>query len=149
MKLDFALLADSAAGPPGDGKLYIHGGGVTRITALIQPWHQPSLAIVLRFLTSRDEWGESVTIGLELADPDGAPIMPPTGLPVVVPGLATPDVEPIDGEQTSLQMVLNLNNVLFSRLGLFTFSVLLNEETVARLPLAVVSPEQAGTSPSL
>lgn len=137
MKLDMALLADAAAGPP-DGKLYIHGGGITRITALIQPWPQPSLAIVLRFLTESQDWGKPATISIELEDPAGDKATPPGDMPVEIPGNSYDDT--IEGEQTALQIVLNLNNIVFRQLGLFTFTVLLDGDVVARLPLAVVAP---------
>lgn len=48
MILESLLLADNAAAA--GGKLYVHGGGITRITPPTLPWVQPLLTVVLRLL---------------------------------------------------------------------------------------------------
>lgn len=145
MKLDFALLADAATGLP-DGKLYVHGGGITRIAAPVVPWPQPSLALVLRFMTGPEDWGQVTKLKFSLEDPDGASVLPPAEVSTEV---ATPVVEVEEGEDTAFQVVLNLGGgVLFPRLGLFTFRVSIDDKEVKELPLAVVAAPPPDSPPS-
>lgn len=55
MKLDWFMLADAAV--VADGKYYIHGGAITRITANALPWAHPQLALVQRLVLEPEDVG--------------------------------------------------------------------------------------------
>lgn len=128
------LVADAAASF--NGKLYIHGGGISRITAPLIPWHQPSLAVVARFLLDEDELGEPQRLGIRLVDPDDALVVPPAH------GEATvdPSDQTVVGEEYYLQLAITLGPVLFTREGVFRFELLIDDEVVWTLPIPVVAP---------
>jgi hypothetical protein len=63
MTLDFFMLADGAN--VAEGKIYIHGGGITRFHVPAFPSPMPQVAAVARFIIARDDIGRSqpITIG--------------------------------------------------------------------------------------
>lgn len=68
MRLDFFILADNASAP--DGKVYIHGGAITRVFPGAFPAATP-LTAVTRLLVDSDELGgQPRTFALEWAAPD-------------------------------------------------------------------------------
>jgi hypothetical protein len=70
VKLDFFLLADAADASP-DGKLYVHGGAITRLDAPGLP-AAVRVTVVARLLIEDDDEPESTHTGsIEWIQPDG------------------------------------------------------------------------------
>jgi hypothetical protein len=74
LRLETFLLADHAVATS-DGKLYIHGGGITRINAPIIPVALPFLSIVLRFRVMLADVGEH-TLLIGFQNPQKAQLLP-------------------------------------------------------------------------
>src|SRR5262245_50313329 len=98
MRLDTCLLADAATTTP-DGKVFIHGGGITRLTPPTLPWTHPMLALVLRFELEEDDPGTSHQISLGLNSPAGEEMLTPAPELDVHP---TP-TKAVEGEESYLQ----------------------------------------------
>jgi len=143
MKLDMAMLSDAATALP-DGKLYIHGGGVTRITATVLPWTQPQLAIVARFLLEEGDEDESHMLGLTFTNPQGHNMLPETSIEVA------PQEQPaaVEGEERFLQLALNIAALTFTADGVYHVGLSLNGETVRSLPIAVIGVAPTGAPSS-
>lgn len=136
MQLDAFMLADAAA--TFEGKLYIHGGGFTRINAPAIPWVQPQLSIVIR-LQVEDDWKPDNELGLRLFDPDGASVLPP----IVIPLPSEPPPAVPAGEEAYIQMVLGLGPIQFAQEGVYRFEVKLGEDVLRsmRFPVVALSVE--------
>jgi hypothetical protein len=141
MELDTFMLADAATGTP-DGKLFIHGGGITRITPPIIPWTQPQLAIVARLRMGPEDWDQEHELQLSLLDPDGALIMPPA--PVTVEAPQRPDAA--EGEEHYVQLAIGLASPTFAREGLYKVELRLGEKLLRSLPLRVVAVRPEASS---
>lgn len=142
MRLDLMLLADAATASP-DGKLFIHGGGVTRITAPVLPWTQPQLVLVARFLVEPDAYNRPHELQVSVTDPEGAIVVPPAQLPVT----PQPQPEHIQGEELYMNMALGMASLSFTREGAYRFELRLDGKLVRALPLVVVAArldEQGG-----
>jgi hypothetical protein len=127
------LLADAASAMP-DGKLYIHGGGITRLTPTQLPWRHPSLALVLRFQIADEDIGRTHEIGLQVVFPDGEEHAPIAAMPVKPRRAAT------EGEENYAQAVIQLANLPVETAGFLRFDVTLNGDTIRSLPVAVIAP---------
>lgn len=135
MRLDFMLLADAATASP-DGKLFIHGGGVSRIMAPMLPWTQPQIVLVARFEMDQDDDYETPhELQVSATDPDGAVLVPPSRLGVP----PQPRPESIEGEERYMNMALGLASLMFGREGVYRFELRLDGELVRSLPLVVVA----------
>jgi hypothetical protein len=66
LKLDFFLFADGASAA--DGKVYIHGGAITKVNPPAYPSPPMMLSAVARMLVSRDDIGMH-TVALEVKKP--------------------------------------------------------------------------------
>lgn len=144
MRLDMAILADAATAPP-DGKLYIHGGGITRITAPVLPWTQPQLAIVARFLVESGDEHESHALEVTLASPQGQNIFPPAAIEIPTHEFPGP---PLEGEERFMQMALAIAALTFAVEGVYRINLTLDGEHIRSLPLAVVgTPAQGPPAP--
>lgn len=128
------ILADAATATP-DGKLFIHGGGITRITAATLPWVQPQIALVARFLMEDADFEQSHELQLSIADPSGALLVPP--VPIEFPQPTVPDVQ--EGEERFMQIALGLASLTFTTEGLYEVELRMDGEVVRSLPLAVVA----------
>jgi hypothetical protein len=135
MRLDVCWLADAATGTP-DGKLFIHGGGITRLSPPQLPWVHPMLALVLRFQIDRDDANQPHEIGLQIVAPDGTQLLSPAPAVAVDPGRPIA----VEGEETYLQAVVQLAGLVFASAGIFTFNVSVDADIVRALPVAVVAP---------
>jgi hypothetical protein len=133
MELETFLLADAAAGA--DGKLYIHGGGLTRITPPMLPWLQPQLALVLIFRADPEELAQPHEFQLTLLDPDGAAAMP-----AVEDEIAPAEhlAAAVPGEESHLHIVLTLSPVRFTRVGAYRFNVAIDGREAGGVNLPVV-----------
>ncbi len=137
MRLDSFLIADNAT--VADGKLYVHGGGITRINALSLPLAM-SLTVAVRLLVEEDEIGTTKRLTLAVTDPDGSSMLPPApiDLPIERPG---PDMLP--DEEMLLQMTVGMA-LQFTRGGTYHFKLTIDEEVLRdlRLPVATLTQEQ-------
>lgn len=136
MRLDFMLLADAATATP-DGKLFIHGGGVSRLNPPSLPWTQPQLGLVARFVMDLDDYGRPHEIQLSAAAPSGTLLIPPAQLPVEP--APRPDTTAGDEEEVYMNMALGLASLTFGEEGVYRFDLRLDGELVRSLPLAVVA----------
>lgn len=135
MRLDALLIADAATAA--DGKLFIHGGGITRINPSRFPWGQ-SLAFVIHLvLDADDDPGATHTLAIELRDPAGNHVIPAGAhtLPPVEVYKAVP------GEVLSYAIAATYTNVVFPQEGLYEVRVLVDGVQLRDFPLpAVYSP---------
>lgn len=149
MRLDFAMLADDAAVL--GGKFYIHGGGVTRITAPKLPWTHPRLALCLSFKTEHpEELARQYTLRLALSDPDGNALAPPEAF-----GFQgnQPSDGALPGEDTSLFLMVSLSPIIFHKAGVHHIGfVLADDQGVDELshdmPLPVMVPSLVSETPT-
>jgi hypothetical protein len=137
------LIADAVSAPP-DGKFYIHGGGLTRLTVPHFPFPVPQLGVFVRLEVDKDEVGGVHDFRFALSDPDGSPVaaMPPfrAELPALPPGAP----EPEEGEQRFVVLAVNLAGILVGRAGLHTLAFYVDEDRLGEIPLPVVplTPDQ-------
>jgi hypothetical protein len=143
MRLDTFLLAEAASASVQDGKLYVHGGGLTRVTAPTLPFVLPQLAVAARFLVEDDEeLSQSHQFRISLNDPDGSAVIPP--IPVQMePG------EPVqlpDGEERFVQFAMTFGGVVFARAGIYSFSLVLDDivQREMTLPVVALTAEELG-----
>lgn len=135
MILDTLLLADAATATP-DGKLFIHGGGITQLNPPALPWVQPLITVVVRLRMEEDDWDQPHQMQLEVSNPSGTPIMPPSPINVE----ATPQPEATEGEDQFLQMALAIANPIFTEEGLYRFDLTIDGELARSMPVAVKAP---------
>lgn len=140
MRLESLLLADHAVAAP-DGKLYINGGGITRLSPPSVPFAIPFLSVVLRFEVSKSDGGEHSLL-IRLRDPQGVDLLPldPREIPVTVP--------PVPGdEETYLQLVLSFGGLPLLTFGTHALIIELDGRPVREMKLPVVpGPVDGGES---
>lgn len=136
MRLDTCLLADAATGTP-DGKLFIHGGGISRLTPPTLPWTHPMLALVLRFELASDDADRTHEIEVALVSPQGDQMLSPS------PKIEVPrqHLNAVEGEELYLQAALQLGGITFASEGIYSMDVRLDGKKVRSLRLAVVARE--------
>lgn len=136
MRLDTCLLADAATATP-DGKLFIHGGGISRITPPVLPWTHPLLAVVLRFELEAGDADRTHELALALVSPKGDQMLSP------VPTLEVPPqrTRAVEGEESYLQAALQFATIPFASEGIYTLEVRVDGANVRSVPLAVVAPQ--------
>ncbi|MFN8132801.1 MAG: hypothetical protein U0R70_14740 [Solirubrobacteraceae bacterium] len=133
MQLDSFLLADAAAAL--EGKLYVHGGGITRINSPRFPLVQ-QLAFVLRFLAvDQDDLTSAHTIGVSLTAPDHEFLVPEQGLRIQPPAEY---LNVVEGETRAINVALTVNGLVFPAAGMYSAQAYLDGEVVRDLPLPVV-----------
>lgn len=143
-RLDFALLANAAAGPP-DGLVYVLGGGIDTVTSSQLP--VPLIAtLVLRVLRNRTEANVPVTCRLEIQDQDGNPpmLVGPAGnqvalqpIEITIPAAPVPQGLPAHWE-IATNAILPIVGLPLPREGIYSIEVLLNNQHVRSVPLRVV-----------
>jgi hypothetical protein len=138
LELDSFLIADGAYGSP-EGKIYIHGGGITRLNPLWVPWLQPQLAFMIRLKAEPEDFGEHHVVTIAFIDPAGeegerstiahefGPIGPP---------------EAIEGEDLFLQLFLTISPIPFNRAGLYHVAVRVDGDELRRDPFPI-NPQMA------
>jgi hypothetical protein len=77
VRLDFFVLADAAN--VADGKIYIHGGGLTRFNVLQFPSPMPQVAAVARFIVEDDDLGRPQPVTIDWRGPGGGVFQGVTG----------------------------------------------------------------------
>ena len=130
MRLDWALLASAAEGPP-NGLVYILGAGID--TLWREQYPAPfGGAMVLRLLTSRLESERPHKIEVHCSDEDGGAVL---AQPIVltIPARQVPAEHP-HGWDLAAHIVINLNGVAITHPGFYNFEILVDDQQVRTLP---------------
>jgi hypothetical protein len=146
LRLDAIILADHAAAA--EGKLYIHGGGITRINVPFVPFAVPMLAIVLRYMIETPEDRAPHTVEMQFQTPGGVHLFPDGSAHVAaIPKPTSPQFA--EGEEQYFQAVLAVGSVPIIETGLHTFSVLWDGEVVREfaIPVVLMEPDASAASP--
>src|SRR4029077_2989898 len=149
MRLDWALLANAAEGPP-NGLVYILGAGID--TLWREQFPAPvGVALVLRLVTSRLESGRAQKVAVHRSDADGRPhkvevhCSDEDGAPVLVqpivltvPPRQVPKEHP-PGWGLAANIVINLAGVLVEKAGFYRFEIMVDDQQVRTLPFRMVA----------
>jgi len=134
VRFDFALLADAAEVV--GGKLYIHGGGLTRMTAASLPWTQ-SLSICMRLEPgAEDDVSRPWQFRVIVVGPDDHPIFEHQ-TPIT---LSKPDVDIAPGEAPGVLLALTLSSLVVHHHGPHRVRLAF-DGAETELPFAVVAPD--------
>lgn len=131
MRVDVFLLSDAAT--VAEGKLYVHGGGISRINAISLPM-PVQLTLTVRVVLDAEEVPEVHRFSFSVTDPDGSHMLPPAVL-------ETSGDEPVEGrvegEEIALQFTLGMG-LSFPRAGIYRFGLTVDEEHLRETRVAVV-----------
>src|SRR4051794_152094 len=122
MRFESCMLAEAASGL--EGKLYIHGGGGTRITPPSPPWVHPTLSLVVRLPLEPADSAVDHEVTIALLDQTGEALFGPASIPV--PSLHA--IAPVEDEETYLQLAVTVAPIPFQRAGTYRFEVGLDGE---------------------
>jgi hypothetical protein len=142
MRLDFFLLAEAAFGA--EGKLYIHGGGLTTITPPRVPWTHPQLAVVIGFVLDEADRERGHELNVRLIDPAGDMVLPDLEASVAETEL-TQHVD--EDQRTVMHVSLTVAGIPMRLAGVYTFEMLLDGERIATRPLRLVAPDPDAEGP--
>lgn len=131
MKVKLAVLADFA-NVTAEGKLNIIGMFDT-VAANAFPVVHPQMQLILVLEAAWVERGRSQTVEIVLDDPDGKRLIHLSAAVAVGDG---PPGEPIESRQ-----ILTLANLRFEAPGTFQFTVFVNNNPDAQVPLRIVQRE--------
>jgi hypothetical protein len=128
-------LCDHAALPP-DGKLYLHGAGVHQILVPQLPGPLGSLFLVIRVAVPWPLLGEPHTIKVRALDLDRKPVGPVDPLFAAPVELGKPaGFRP--GDEAAANILVQLTGLPIAEPGTINFHLLVDDETLATLPLKV------------
>ena len=130
MRLDWALLASAAEGPP-NGLVYILGAGIDTLRREQYPAPFGG-AMVLRLLTSRLESERPHKIEVHCSDEDGGAVLPQP-LMLMIPARQVPPDHP-HGWDLAAHIVINLGGVAIANPGFYNFEILVDDQQVRTLP---------------
>lgn len=133
------MLAD-AASYGREGKLYIHGGGVTDVVATEFPHTLPRLSVVVTLDPEDEPPGSEHVVRVAFRTPDDEE------LPFGEPGkFRLPEVAPdAIGGAAVLNMIATFTGVEFPSAGLYRVRLYVNDHPLTELPLAVGSQSESG-----
>ena len=134
MRLDWALLAGAAEGPP-NGLVYILGAGIDTLWRDQYPTTF-SGALVLRLLTTRLESERSHKVEVHCSDEDGTPVLPKPMILNIPPRQVPPDHP--HGWDLAAHIVINLAGVRIAQPGLYNFEIMVDDQQVRSLPFRAV-----------
>lgn len=132
MHLESFILADAAT--VAEGKLYVHGGGISRINAPSLPLAM-QLTAAIRLIIDREDLGRSHQVMLVVVDPDGSMLMPPISFE---PVFEDRNPQMLPDEEQSLQVTLGMG-LQFSRAGTYRIKLTVDEEVLRDMPLPVAT----------
>ncbi len=136
MEIDLALLADAAT-IDASGKLNILGI-FDRIGVVQFPAQHGRVTLVLRFTAGTSEIG-SHDVHIRMSDPGGAEVLSLNGEMQLVGGPS-----PQDGIR--VPHILNLDGLVFTRPGMYSFDVKVDGEHHVSLPLSVEGSQGRGAA---
>jgi hypothetical protein len=126
MTIQVAVLCDAATDY--SGKLNLLGTFDT-IYAPQMPTQHPQFSVAVRIAFDRNEEGRH-TLNLNFVDEDGQPIMKTMLIPVEVDF-------PADATFISRNLVVNILQLTFSRAGLYSVDLSMDDRLLSSIPLAV------------
>lgn len=134
MRLDWALLANAAEGPP-DGLVYILGAGID--TLWRDQFPAPfGGAMVLRVVTNRRESASAHRVEIRCSDEDGNAILAQPIVFTVPPREALREHPP--GWDLAANIVINLAAVRIDKPGIYRFEIVVDDDLVRTLPFRLV-----------
>ena len=136
MEIDLAFLADAAT-IDASGKLSILGI-FDRIGVSQFPAQHGRITLVLRFTAGTSEIG-SHDVHIRMTDPGGAEVLSLNGEMQLVGGVAAQD-------GIRVPHVLNLDGLVFTGPGMYSFDVKVDGEHHVSLPLSVEGPQGPGAA---
>jgi hypothetical protein len=131
MTIQVAVLCDAATDY--NGKLNLLGTFDT-IYAPQLPMQHAQCSIAIRIAFDRNEEGMH-TLNLNFVDEDGLPIMKSMQIPVAVDF-------PADATFISRNLVVNILQLTFSKVGLYSVDLSLDDRALSSIPLAVKQLEE-------
>ena len=130
MRLDWALLASAAEGPP-NGLVYILGAGID--TLWREQYPAPfGGAMVLRLLTSRLESERPHKVDVHCSDEDGGAVLQQP-IMLTIPARPVPPDHP-HGWDLAAHIVIHLSGVAIAQPGFYNFEILVDDQQVRTLP---------------
>ena len=134
MRLDWALLANAAEGPP-NGLVYVLGAGID--TLWRDQFPAPfGGAMVLRLVTSRLESERAHTVVVHCSNEDGKAILVQP-IVLTVPPRQVPSEHP-PGWDLAANIVINLAGIQIEKPGFYRFEILVDDQQVRTLPFRLV-----------
>jgi hypothetical protein len=138
MRLDFALLADSATIAE-DGKVDISGAGISHIVFPMVPATAPSLALVARLALEDEDFERLHRVHAEV-QPRQAPSEPVVRVDSEMPARFTTR-EAHEGESQGVVLVVRFEGVRFSSYGVYDVALEVDGNRFVLLPLLVLPQE--------
>ena len=136
MEIDLALLADAAT-IDASGKLSILGI-FDRIGVVQFPAQHGRITLVLRFTAGISEIGNH-EVDIRMADPEGAEVLSLSGEVQLAGGAVARDA-------IRVPHILNLDGLVFTRPGMYSFDVKVDGKHHVSLPLSVEGPGGRGAA---
>jgi hypothetical protein len=137
MRVDVFLLADAAT--VADGKLYVHGGGITRINTHVLPLLVPT-TLTVRFAMEARELEEAHRFSWVVRNPDGSLLMPEA----VLDSSPGEKAELIEGEEGYLQLTIQMP-LMVQHAGVHRVTFSVDGEIVRDMTVPVVLLESSPT----
>jgi hypothetical protein len=134
MNVQVAILCDAATQEAGSEKLNLLGAFDT-IYAPQLPAVHPQCAVALRITFATADEG-SHKLALTFINADGRPVMPAMEIPVTV---ALPE----DVHFVTRNFVVNIQQLKFAEVGLYSVDILMDGRSLASIPLQVKLMPQA------
>jgi len=136
MKLDWALLATAAEGPP-NGLVYILGAGSDNLR---RDQSLPAFGgtMALRLLTTRLESERAHKVEVHCSDEDGGAILPQPIVLTIPPRPVPPDHP--HGWDLASHIVINLTGVPITKPGFYNFEIMIDDQQVRTLPFRAAIP---------
>lgn len=139
MQIEYAFLADAAQ--TAEGKLYVLGGGIDRITTRKFPTTHPFMTLVIKLKLHPSECGRQHKLDIELWDQDGQRVGPQ------ISGELSRERQPDAPTQpVFFQVVLNVIGAKFDRPGMYEFHILVNGEYLKSVPLELRELQESGSA---
>jgi hypothetical protein len=139
MRLDTFLLADAVAAH--NRKLFVHGGGISRVDVPEFPFTQTQIGLLVRFsFEAGDAIGEEHAFGLRFLKPDGSELHPLIETPVAV----SAERKHVDGEEVHLNLAIQAGPIEFENPGIYRVEIYLDKELVrsAALPVTLGTDDE-------
>jgi len=134
MNVQVAILCDAATQEAGSEKLNLLGAFDT-IYAPQLPAIHPQCAVALRITFATGDEGQH-KLALNFINADGRPVMPAMEIPVIV---ALPE----DVHFVTRNFVVNIQQLKFAEVGLYSVDILMDGRSLASIPLQVKLMPQA------
>ena len=131
MRVDYAFLAEGAESV--NGKIYIVGGGFDTIWTEKVPIIYPKLSFVLKIIFDAAEIGRSHKLEIQIIDEDGGNVATVGGDLTI--HKKSPDLP--KGWEQGITSVLNFVNLKFSKIGSYSFNIVVNNSSLKSIPLRI------------